>query len=163
MSRGFARRSGTAGVATLEFGLMLPAFIELFLGVVDFSNAYHQQLQLSSTLAASAEYAFTQGQTDSGSTLETEVTSFASTVTGVSLTTITASYNNGGSATNCYCVTASPATYTQATCGSTCSGNNGTAGKFITITGSITYTALFTPNRVFFGSPMSQSVTVRLQ
>jgi len=160
--RRLARRSGTAAVASIEFGLMLPPFATLFLGIADFSFAYHDQMQLSSAMAASAQYAFTQGQTETGSTLTSDVQNFAIAVSAVPLTTstVTVSYNNGLSGA-CYCVSSS-GTYTSTTCGATC-GDGSTSGKFLSISANFTYSPMFTPDKVFFGNPISQSVTVRLQ
>jgi Flp pilus assembly protein TadG len=159
------RPLGTAAAASVELALLLPIFVGLFLGLTDFSFAYHRQLQLSAVLAAAGQYAFAQGQTESGTTLANDVTSFASTVTTVPLTAITASYNGGLSASSCYCISGANRTYSAAmTCGALCTdGSGSTAGKFITISGTITYSAMFSMDLLFFANPMSQTVTVRLQ
>jgi len=157
-------KSGEAGVAAMEFGLLLPVLVVIFLGIADFSVAYHDQLQLSSALASAADYAFTQGQTESGSTLTTDVTNFVNTVSSIPLSAASATYNNGGSATSCYCVTGSPPTYTETTCGATCTdGSGSTAGKYVSISASFSFTPLFPLQTVLFGNSYSQSVTVRLQ
>jgi Flp pilus assembly protein TadG len=160
-----ARRSGNAGAAAVELALLAPAFVSLLVGVADFSMAYHDQLQLSSALAAGAEYAFTKGQTESGSTLSTDVTNFVTSVSPISLTSVTASYNNGLSASSCYCVHGSTPSYTlSAACGTTClDGSGSTSGKYISIFASFTYTAIFTADQVFFSGPFTQTVTARLQ
>ncbi len=162
-TRGGGRRN--AGVAAVELALVTPVFTMLLIGVADFSMAYHRLMQLSSALAAGAQYAFTKGQTDSGSTLTTEVKTFVNAVTAVSLSSVTATYNNGLSATSCYCVSGSGPTYSAAmTCGAACTdGSGSTAGKFISISGSFSYTALFSLDQVFFTNAFQQTVTVRLQ
>jgi Flp pilus assembly protein TadG len=158
-------RSGTAGIAALEFALVLPFLFALFAGIADFSFVYHDELQLTAALAAGAQYAFTQGQTESGSTLTSDVTSFINTVSTIPLSTLSATYNNGLSATSCYCVKGSPAVYTgPLTCGAACTdGSGSTAGRFITITGGFSYTAIFPLDQSFFSNPMSQTVTARVQ
>jgi Flp pilus assembly protein TadG len=172
---GSARRNRNAGVAAIEFALLMPVLVMLFLGVADFSMAYHDQLQMSSALSAGAEYAFTQGQTESGSTLDTDVQTFVNSIISTNLKNATATvtvYYNGASAdgvsTNCYCVNGSPPTYTSqgTTCGSSCSDASGsTGGKYVSINGSLTYTPMFSINTVFFAgiNPIKQTITVRLQ
>jgi Flp pilus assembly protein TadG len=158
-------RRGKAGVAALELALVAPVFTTLLVGVADFSMAYHQQLQLAAAVSAGALYAFAQGQTESGTTLTTDVKNFVTAVSAVSLTSVTVKYNNGLVATSCYCVHASPPTYSAAmTCGATCTdGSGSTAGKFVSISAKITYTAKFPPDQAFFPNPFTRRVTVRLQ
>ena len=158
-------RRGKAGVAALELALVAPVFTTLLVGVADFSLAYHQQLQLSAAVSAGALYAFTQGQSVSGSTLTTDVKNFVNAVSAVSLTSVTVKYNNGLVAANCYCVHGATPTYSGAlACGAACvDGSGSTAGKFVSISAVITYTAKFPPDQAFFPNPFTRSVTVRLQ
>jgi Flp pilus assembly protein TadG len=161
---GIARRSLNAGVAAVEFALLSPFLVLLMVGIGDFSFAYRGQTELASALAAGARYAFTQGQTESGSTLTTDVTNFVTKISAVPLSSVTTSYNNNDP-TNCYCVSGSPATFTAAACGSNCSTAAGgaTAGQYVSISGSFSYTALFPLDQVFFGNPYTQAVTARLK
>lgn len=158
----FAKTPPNAGAAAVELALVLPFYVVLLLGIADFGLAYHNELQLSAALAAGAHYAFRQGQTESGSTLTDDVTTFVSAISPVRLTSVMASYNNGLTVTNCYCVSGTAPVYAATTCGATCADGS-TSGRFIAITASFTYTAMAVANRVFFASPLSQSVTVRLQ
>jgi len=163
--RTLANKRRKAGVMAVEFALAAPVFTLLLVVVADLSMAYHRLMQLSSTLAAGAQYAFAQGQTESGSTLTTDVSAFVSAVTPITLASVTVKYNNSLSATSCYCVNGSPPTYSSAmTCGATCTdGSGSTAGKFVSIAGSFNYTAVFPGDQVFFSNPYTQTVTVRLQ
>ncbi len=152
----------------MEFGLLVPVLVVVFLGIADFSLAYHDQLQLSSALASGAQYGFAQGQTETGTTLTSDVTGFINKVSPIPLSSVTASYNNGLTGTTCYCVSGSPAAYTaSASCGATCtdgSGNVlGTSGNYLSITGSFTYAPMFILQTVIFGTSYSQTVTVRLK
>jgi Flp pilus assembly protein TadG len=158
-------RSCRSGVASLELGLVTPVLTMFLTGVVDLSMMFHQELQLSSVLAAGAEYAFTQGQIDSGSTLTTEVTNFVQALSPLTLTSLTTSYNNGLNPSSSYCVVGSPATYSGPyASGSACpDGSGSTAGKFVTISASFTYAAMFKAEQTFFPKPFTQSVIVRLQ
>jgi Flp pilus assembly protein TadG len=161
----FARKSCNAGVAALELALIAPFLLVLLVGIADFSIVYHQDLQLASTLAAGAEYAFNKGQNDTGSTLTSEVTSFMNNVSGVPLSTLSVNYHGGTGTTSCYCVNGATPSYTgPVTCGSVCTdGSGSTAGMFVSITAGFSYTALFTVDQVFFSNPITQTVTVRLK
>ncbi|MGD0108582.1 MAG: pilus assembly protein TadG-related protein [Rhodopila sp.] len=109
--------------------------------------------------------AFTQGQTESGSTLTTDVKTSVNVITPISLTTVTANHSNGLSSRSCYCIDGLPPARSAAmTCGATCTdGSGSTAGKFVSIAGSFTYMALFPGDQVFFSNPYTQTVTVRVQ
>jgi len=152
-------------VASVELGLVTPVLTMFMTGIVDLSMVFHQELQLSSLLAAGSEYAFTQGQIDSGSTLTTEVTNFIQALSPLTLTSLTATYNNGLNPSSAYCVVGSPAVFSGPyASGSACpDGSGSTAGKFITISASFTYTAMFKAEQSFFPRPFVQSVIVRLQ
>lgn len=155
--------SGKSGVAALEFGLLLPVLAVLFVGIVDFSMVYHDELQLASTLAAGAQYAFAKGQTESGTALTTDVSGFVTGMSAIPLVSVGATYNNGGDAGSCYCVGGAPAAYSgPVTCGGACPDGS-TAGKYVTLSAGFDYTPMFAADQVFFSNPMMQSVTVRLQ
>jgi Flp pilus assembly protein TadG len=175
--RSLAGRRATAGVAALEFALVMPVLVWLFIGVADFSMAYHDELQLSSALSSGAQYAFTTAQTTTQtvSTLTSAVTTFVNDVIALNLknasnTTVSVVFNNNLTASSstlaaagCYCVSGSPATYTAATCKSTCADGS-TAGTWLSITGTTTYTPLFSADAIFFqANGLSQTVTVRLE
>jgi Flp pilus assembly protein TadG len=174
--RALAGKSSRAGVAAMEFALVTPVLVWLFIGVADFSMAYHDQLEVSSALSAGAEYAFTQGQTTSQTvqTLDTNVQNFVTNVIGLNLkgasSTVSVAYNNGLTSTSstlssasCYCVSGSPATYTaSASCGAAC-GDGSTSGTWVSITGSFTYTPMFAGDSIFFPSALSQTIVVRLK
>jgi Flp pilus assembly protein TadG len=156
------RKSGRSGVAAFELTLLLPVLVAIFLGLADFSLAYHQELQVDATLASAAEFAFTDGQTNTGSTLTSDITNFIGVISpGL---TASAVYNdNDTTVGDCYCVTGSPPSYTLASsCGAACSDGS-TSGKYVSITVSFTYTPLFAADKLFFSGPISQTVTQRLQ
>lgn len=162
--RTLGSKSHKAGVAALELALVAPIFVVLLLGISDLSMAFHQQLQMSSAVAAGAQYAFARGQVgDTGSTLTTEVNSFVNAISPFSLT-VTSIYNNhNNSATNCYCVSGTAPTYSSTmSCGATCTDGS-TAGKFVSISGQFTYAPMFSPDSALFPKPFTQTVTVRLQ
>ena len=155
--------SRNGGVAALEFGLLLPVLAVLFVGIVDFSMVYHDELQLASALAAGAQYAFAKGQTESGAALTADVSGFVTGISAIPLVSVGASYNNGGDAGGCYCVTGAQAAYTgPVACGGACADGS-TAGKYVTLSAGFDYTPMFAADQVFFTNPLMQSVTVRLQ
>jgi Flp pilus assembly protein TadG len=156
---------GNSASASVELAMVTPVFVLFSAAIADFSLAYHQQLQLASALSAGAEYAFTTGQTQSGAALTSAVTNFVQTVSAVHLSSLTASYNGNLVAADYYCVQGTPAVYSGPyAAGAACTdGSGATAGKYVSIAASFSYTALFSFDQVFFPAPLSQSVIVRLQ
>ncbi len=151
------------GVASLELGLVAPTLITICIGISDFSVVYHKQLQLSSALAAGAEYAFNKGQSESGTTLSNDVASFVQAISAVTLSSVTSSVNGGNIATDYYCVSGSPPTFGGPYSSGASCADGSTAGQFISITGSYTYTPTFRANKAFLPGTFTQSVIVRLQ
>jgi Flp pilus assembly protein TadG len=159
----FKTLARTAGVASVELGVAAPVLITLCVGVCDFSLVYHRQLQLSAALGAGAEYAFTQGQKETGTTLTSDVSSFMQAISAVSLSSVNVSYNGGNVAADYYCVSGSPAVYSGPYSNGASCTDGSTAGQFISITASYTYTPLFSADRAFLPTTFTQSVIVRLQ
>ncbi len=153
------------GVASLEMALVTPVLIMFAVALADCSMVYHKQLQLSSALSAAAEYAFTLGQSESGTTLTSAVSSFLQTISPVSLSSVTVTYNGGLIASDYYCVTGSPPVFSGPfAAGAACTdGSGSTAGRYISITGNFTYTPIFKADSGMFPNPISQTVMVRLQ
>jgi Flp pilus assembly protein TadG len=160
---GLGRRPPDAGVAAMELGMVAPVLVALCMGIWDFGRVYMAQLQLSTALASGTEFAFAQGQSASGTALTTAVQSFVQTVSPVSLSTIAVSYNNGLGASNYYCVSGAPATYTLATSSTTACADGSMPGKFVSISGSFTFSPLFAPDQFLLPSTVTQSVVVRVQ
>jgi Flp pilus assembly protein TadG len=157
------KRDARDGVASLELALVAPVFLLFFASVTDLSMIFHKQLQLSSALTAGAEYGFTAGQSESGSTLTADVINFVQTLTGSTLSSVTATYNNGLVAADDYCVSGAPATYTGPYAAGTPCADGSTSGKFLSISGTFTYAAIFKADKTFFPTSFSQSVVIRLQ
>lgn len=151
------------GVAALELGLVSPILITMLVGVSDFSIVYHKQLQLSSALLAGSEYAQNKGQSETGTTLSNDVANFVQTISNVTLSSVTSSVNGGLIATDYYCVSGNPATYTGPYSNGALCTDGSTAGQFISISGSYTYTPIFRANRAFLPGTFTQSVIIRLQ
>ena len=156
---------GRRGTAAMELALVAPVLLTFCICVADFSFVYHNQLQLSAALAAGAQFAFSAGQTESGATLPADVVNFVQAVSPVPLSSTSASYNNGLSATSSYCVKGYPAVFTGPfASGTACTdGSGSTAGRYVSISASFTYTAVFQPDQIFFSRPITQTVLTRLQ
>lgn len=156
---------GRSGVAAMELGLVAPVLILLLVAMADFSVVFHKEMQLSAALAAGAEYAFTAGQTESGTALTTDVSNFVNTISAVTLSSVSSSYNGGLIAADYYCVKGSPPVYSGPfLSGYPCTdGSGSTAGRYISISGSFTYTPIFKTDSKFLPTTFSQSVLVRLQ
>jgi Flp pilus assembly protein TadG len=126
-------------VAALEFALLAPVFVMVFAGVVDLGNALYTWSKVEAALAVGANYALTHtGQVNStnGAAL---ASSIATVVSGT----------NAGTAANadsCYCPTGTPGSWTwgtAVTCANACPNSTTTAGRFVTITASYSFTAFF--------------------
>jgi Flp pilus assembly protein TadG len=137
--------------------------VALSAGISDFSLVYHQELQLSSTLSSAAEYAMNKGQSETGSTLTTDVTTFVTTITPAPLSAVTINYYGGTSSTSYYCVSTTGAFTANYTKGEACTDGSGSvAGQYITISASFAYTAVFPVDKVWLPKSYTQSVIVRL-
>jgi len=154
---------GRTGSASVELALLAPMFLLFFTGITDLSMIFHKQLQLSAVLTAGGEYGFTAGQSETGTALATDVVNFVKTLSGNTLTTVTATYNNGLVAADYYCVSGSPAAYSGPYAAGTLCADGSTAGKFLSITGAFAYTAMFGADAAFASKTFSQTVVVRLQ
>ena len=153
------------GVAALEFALVVPFLVLVLIGVIDLSFLIHNRMQLSQTLTAAAQYAFHQGQSESGNTLSVDVKNFVTNTSPMTISSLSVSYNGGNSADSCYCVNGAAAVYTgPLLCGAACTdGSGATAGKFLSIAATISPTPFFALDRYFFPSLLGSSVTVRLK
>jgi len=155
-----------SGAGALELGLAAPLLTALCVGIVDFGFAYRKQLQLSGVIDAGAQYAFTEGQTETGTTLDNDVSGFISAISPLALSSVTVVFNNNDTNSNdYYCLSGNPATYSGPySRGASCEdGSGSTAGEYVSVSASFTYTPLFPADKVFFSNPFTQTVYVRLQ
>jgi Flp pilus assembly protein TadG len=155
-----------SGAGALELGLVAPFLTALCVGIADFGFAYEKQLQLSGVVDAGAQYAFTEGQTETGTALDNDVSGFLSAITPLPLSAVTIVFNNNdANASDYYCLNGNPATYTGPySRGTSCAdGSGSTAGQYVSVSASFTYTPLFPADKLFFSKPFTQTVYVRLQ
>lgn len=125
------------GVSTIEFAFVATVLSTLLLGVIDFGVGFWQQMELANAVNAGAKYVMSNGY-DSAS-VSTAVTS------ATNLSGVTAS-----SSTACGCPTTSGVQLVSGTypsCSSSCSsvtGGAGTSVPYVTVSGSVSYSTLFT-------------------
>ncbi len=154
---------GSSAVAAVEMALIAPVLIALSAGISDCSLAFHEKLQLSSVLTASAEYAFNKGQSETGSTLTADVTSFINKTSPIALSPLTVTMYGGTTSTSYYCVSTTGVFTSSYTKGAACTdGSGAVAGQFIAISGSFAYKAAFPVDKGFMPTSFTQSVIVRL-
>jgi Flp pilus assembly protein TadG len=176
------RRQGTAAV---ELALIAPLILTLFAGIIDFTREYTAEIELSNAVASAAQYALL----NVASINSTSAASLAATLSGIvansngaawagatvsvnggsTSTVASGSTTSGGTAANansCWCPTgASSAAWafgTAATCGSACAGGT-LAGKFVTITGTRAFSAIFGNFGLISNRTLHQSAIVQAQ
>jgi Flp pilus assembly protein TadG len=173
-----------SAIAAIEFAFLMPVFLILFVGIVDMGMMLVQDYRLDQAVAAGEEYAAINAasvNSTSGATLASSIATTVESANGNAWANDTVVVNNGpsvtvtsGSATaagtasnadSCYCPTGSPPNWTWGsamTCGASCSGS-GTAGKFVTITATASYTPLLNLYNFIHNGTLRQSALVETQ
>lgn len=173
------------GVAAVEFALVLPIFGVLLAGIVDLGNVLYARFRLDSAVSAAADYVEVNASSVSstgGATLAVNAATIVQSSQGSSWANASVTINNGpvatinngnttssGTAANadsCYCPTYAGGATTwggAVSCGSACPTGSTTAGKFVTITASRTYTPLFSTYGIVQNGTISSSATVQTQ
>jgi Flp pilus assembly protein TadG len=150
-------------MAALEMGLCSPVLVAFIAGISDCSFVFHEKLQLASALTAGAEYAFNKGQSETGTALVNDVTSFVTAASPITLSAVSATYYGGATSTSFYCVSTTGAFTGNYTKGQACNDDSGAvAGQYIAISGSFTYQPVFPVDTAFMPSAFPQTVIVRL-
>jgi Flp pilus assembly protein TadG len=141
------RKGGRAGNVAVEFALIAPVLVTLFMGTVDYGLEVYYDAQLTQAVRAGAEYVNNSGHSQDTAGIEAAVQG-ASSLTGIAVPAPTASYQcSDGTAV--------------AGSGSTCANGSAT-GSYMTISATYTYTSFIS----FFSSTprtLSSTVTVRYQ
>ena len=131
-----ARRHGEAGTAAVEFGLFMPLFVLLLVGLTEIGFAMFGSMQVYSAVEAGALYATRNGWSPSG--IANAVVN-STNVSGVAATP----------APSQFCGCPGLAGIAAATCGTTCTGG-GAVGQYIRINATLTRTTILTSS---FGLP----------
>ena len=167
LAKGTPRRA-TGGAAAIELALMAPIFAVLLIAIVDFAFAFYSKQQLATAVSTAMQFAYNNGQNVSAAQVPTflaNVATVAKTATSLSLATPTVKFNNasdGSNANSCYCIDGPSGTWTTATCGTSCSTNGPTAGKYVSIVASYSYTPIIRSDFLAAGT-VSDSILVRVQ
>jgi len=119
-------RQDERGVTAVEFAIIGPILVGMFVSIVDLGLGLYNQVQLANAAQAAADYAMQKGY---NSDAMTTVAKAATRLTGVTVT----------NSQFCGCPSSSGVTTT--TCGSSC-GDGLTAGTFAQITATKDYSTL---------------------
>jgi Flp pilus assembly protein TadG len=175
-----------ACIAALEFALLAPTFVLTFAAVVDLGSALYTWSRIEGALAAGSNYAVVKYGVITDASLASSAATFVAQSTFVNPTTntgtaanVTVVVNNGitytltagvgassgAASASCYCPTGSPTSWTWGSavvCGSACAGG-GTAGKFVAITASESFTPFFAGYNFVHSGSMTDGVMVQTQ
>ncbi|MGA3400716.1 MAG: TadE/TadG family type IV pilus assembly protein [Acetobacteraceae bacterium] len=176
--------AGRNATAAVELALVAPLMLILLAGIIDFARVYDEEIELSSGVAAAAEYALINAaliNSSNATSLAAALSGIVANGNGAAWANATVTVNDGatsaitngttsssGTAANansCWCPTGSSAAWTwgtAATCGSACAGGT-LAGKFVTITGTRSFTAVFGNYGLISNTTLHQSTIVQVQ
>lgn len=172
------------GAAAVEFALVAPFYMLLFVGVTELSMAMYNRFALNASVSAAANYAIlnaSQVGSTNGATLAQNLALIVASEHASNWANATITVNNGPTATlssgtvttsgtasnanSCYCPTLSGSTVTwgnATTCGSACTGG-GIGGKFVSIVATSTYTSLFGSSGVMPSQTFTTTSVVETQ
>jgi len=143
--------------------MVAPVLIAICAGVSDCSLVYHDKLALSAALLSAGQYAFNKGQSETGSTLTTDVTNFLNAESSIALSAVSVTYYGGATSTSYYCVSTAGVFTGGYTQGASCTDGSGSvASQYVTISGSFAYKAVFPTDKSFMPTSFSQTVIVPL-
>jgi len=174
----------SAGLAAIEFAIMMPVFLVILVGAVDLGSMLFQDYKLDQAVAAGAQYAAVNPSSvnsTSGALLASSIAAAVEDANGTAWANDVVVVNDGptvivtngaavtsgtdANANNCYCPTGSPPNWnwgSSMTCGASCSGG-GLAGKFVTITATSAFKPLLTTYGLIGSGTLRQSATVETQ
>jgi Flp pilus assembly protein TadG len=171
-------------VAALEFGLLAPAFVMGFAGVVDLGNALYTWSKLEQALALGANYAImnkAKVNSTNGKVLADNIATIVATSnpgTAASSTVVvndgpTAIVTSGGTpadsgtvanADSYYCLTGAPTSWTWGTAynnNTTACADGSQPGQFVTITVSYNFTPFFAGYHFITSGQMTDGAVVQ--
>lgn len=179
--------AATEATAAVEFAIIVPILMLLFVGITDLGGALLIRFRLDAAAASAANYAMVQAASvtsSSGGALAATIAALARSDAGVNATDVSVVVNNGPTATAtgtgsvvvtnssgtasqpadlCYCPGANPFSWGgSVTCGNACPGG-GTGGKFVRITLRRPYTALFSSYGFIGSGAITTSAIVQAQ
>jgi len=187
----FAALRDRRGNAVVEFAILTPVLCAVFAGLFDVGNLVYTRERINDALNTAANYAIVQGAaatSTGGAQLATDLARVARGAGGTDWADVTVVVNNGPTASNtssgttsggtaanadsCYCPprtagnsSASNATFsfgTAVACKSACTGG-GSAGKFISIVVSHSFSPIWTGYGYVNNGTVTQSAEVQVQ
>jgi Flp pilus assembly protein TadG len=145
------------GVSAVEFGLAAPVFLAALSPVIDLGLAFSQQIRVNQAVEAGAAYAAVNPY-NSGTSWSSGVSSAITNAT-----TLTVSPTVGSQ--TCGCPNATNTAISNVgtpPCGQTCTTDGTTAGYYITISATATYTSVM-PYPIINNPTLSSQAVVRIQ
>jgi Flp pilus assembly protein TadG len=158
------------GVAVVEFALIAPFLIVVLISTTDLALAFYSRSQLSAAVAAGAQYAYLNGQTPAATFIQ-DVGSVITHAVPVSISAPVVNFNNNtantGNAASCYCPTGTAQSLVwgnSLACGTACGSQNElTAGGYVLVQASHTFTPLFAADKFLVGNTtMTEYFLVRV-
>lgn len=143
-------RADERGMAAVEFGLVAAILCFMFIGATDFGMGYWKKLQVGNAARAGAEYAMAQGWNQ---------TAISSAVTNA--TTMSSVSASPAPTQSCGCPSTGSG-IVAATCGASCGAGSGTAGTYVTVSASATYTTLLSYPGIASSFSFAATNTVRI-
>ncbi|UYY78722.1 TadE/TadG family type IV pilus assembly protein [Sphingomonas sp. R1] len=167
MRRRYQLAGDVRGAATVEFALLTLFFFAFVLLALDVAGYFVQRSQMAAAVSAASVSAFANRTSVPFDTLPGYVQNAARLPTAPQVSL--ACNGVAGACTNanrsCACLSKTGA-FAAASCGSVCSGGattGSTAGYYLQISASAQYRAMVLPNGMLNGTPVAQSVVIRLQ
>jgi Flp pilus assembly protein TadG len=170
------------GTAAVELALLSPLLLLLLAGIIDFARAYDQEIELSSAVAAAAQYALinaTSINSGNAASLAATLGGIVANSNGAAWAGATVTVNNGATsavsngassssgtaayANSCWCPSGGSGAWTwgvAAKCGSACAGGT-LAGKFVTISGTRAFSPIFAAYDLIGSITLHQSMIVQ--
>lgn len=160
-------RGDARGAATVEFALWCTTFFFMIMGAIDFGSYFLLRGKMNEAVSAAAVSSF---KTPDNVTF-TSLQGFVQGVTGDAAVSVSAICNGSANAcTNlsrtCACLK-TDGSFTAAACGTTCTGTSytsgSTAGYYLKIKATRSYSPVILPQDALTPATIVQSATVRLQ
>ncbi len=181
---GLLGRPANRGAAAVEIALYSVVLLPLVGNTVDLGMLIYTHFQLDAVVAAGAQYAVVNAanaNSSGGAGLAGSIAALVANGRSSSWASSTVVVNNGptasvtsgsassggtaSSADGYYCPTGTPGRWSwgSAVAAGTSCGTNLTAGKFVTVSGTHTYTSIAPGISVVTTGPITQSVIVQVQ
>jgi Flp pilus assembly protein TadG len=153
------------GVATIEFALLTLFFFAVMLLALDFGAYFIQRSRIGSAVSAASLSTFSARTNVPFTNIAGYVQNAAQLPALQVSVTCNGSMSCANSSRSCACLTKT-GSFVGASCGATCGTDttaSSTAGYYLRISATTPYQAMVLPKGMLNGTPITQSVTVRLE